>query len=201
MKTNARRAARQERSKATVEAIFEATARVLESKGMTALSTNQVATLAGVSIGSLYEYFDNKEALLRAWCERHISEVKETVDHLFSSLAETPPKEAIEIFIEGLFLMNQTRPKLRQVLIEEAPKRLGLNPLYELDCHVERRITEYLKGQSKALRDIDIDAMSYTICRAGKAVATSVVIEEQPPERIAQIRASLIDLIQRAFLP
>ena len=195
------RAARQQRSKATVEAIFEATARVLESDGLTALTTNHVARLAGVSIGSLYEYFDNKDALLVAWCERHISEVKETADLMFASLADTPPEAAIELFIDGLLAMNQVRPKLKHILMEELPKRLGLHPIVELDNHFERRVTEYLRSKQGTLRDIDLESMSYTIFRAGKAVTMSFFLEKQPLERLPSIRAALVDMIKRAFLP
>ena len=195
------RAARQQRSKATVEAIFEATARVLESDGLTALTTNHVARLAGVSIGSLYEYFDNKDALLVAWCERHISEVKALADQMFSILAETPPAEAIELFIDGLLTMHQTRPKLKHVLMNELPKRLGLDPIRELDNHFERSVVEYFKLQRASLRDLDVESASYVICRAGKAVTMSFFLEQQPAERLPLIRAALVDTIKRALLP
>src|SRR6185369_1941690 len=58
-----RRLPAQERARDTVEAIFEATARILQSHGRAGLNTNRVAELAGVSIGTLYSYFPNKEAI------------------------------------------------------------------------------------------------------------------------------------------
>lgn len=54
----------QQRSAATVDAILEAAARILERRGLDALTTNAVAALAGVSIGSLYQYFPGKAAIL-----------------------------------------------------------------------------------------------------------------------------------------
>jgi AcrR family transcriptional regulator len=205
MKTTQRRkpsrAARQPRSKATVEAIFEATARVLENQGVTALTTNHVARLAGVSIGSLYEYFDNKEALLRAWCERYISEVKETADQMFAQLADVPLAEAVEPFVDALLLLNQTRPKLKRLLIEELPARLGINPVLELDRHLEQQLEQYLLSQKEALRQIDLEPMCYVVNRAGKAVLTYFFIENQPIHELPRVRAALIDLVKRAFLP
>ena len=59
-----RKLPRQHRSAATVEAILEAAARILERGGPDALNTNSVAAMAGVSVGSLYQYFPGKEALL-----------------------------------------------------------------------------------------------------------------------------------------
>lgn len=58
--TNPRKSASQERSRMTVEAILDATARVLVREGYARTSTNRVAAVAGVSIGSLYQYFPNK---------------------------------------------------------------------------------------------------------------------------------------------
>lgn len=59
-----RKKARQARSQATVDAIVQATAHILREKGAHKLSTNAVAKRAGVSIGSLYQYFPNKESLI-----------------------------------------------------------------------------------------------------------------------------------------
>jgi len=66
-----RKAPRQSRSQATVTAILDATARILLERGYAAASTNAVAELAGVSVGSLYQYFPNKEALIAALQARH----------------------------------------------------------------------------------------------------------------------------------
>src|SRR5262245_13367385 len=61
-----RKAPEQARSKATVNVILEASARILESGGLRGFNTNAVAAKAGVSIGSLYQYFPNKDAILLA---------------------------------------------------------------------------------------------------------------------------------------
>jgi len=61
-----RRKPSQERSKATCEAILQAAAHILEDKGETAFTSNRIAERAGVSIGSLYQYFPNKDAILFA---------------------------------------------------------------------------------------------------------------------------------------
>jgi AcrR family transcriptional regulator len=59
---------------ATVDAILEAAARILERDGLgRAFGTNRIAREAGVSIGSLYEYFEGQDAIVRALCDRHIT--------------------------------------------------------------------------------------------------------------------------------
>src|SRR5258705_11185680 len=74
-----RRKPHQTRAVDTVEAIFEATARILQSEGRAGLNTNRVAELAGVSIGTLYSYFPNKEAILLAMARRETEAVRASV--------------------------------------------------------------------------------------------------------------------------
>ena len=66
VRTTPRKRPRQDRSKATVDSILDATARVLVRHGFDGLTSNAVAEIAGCSIGSLYQYFPNKEALVAA---------------------------------------------------------------------------------------------------------------------------------------
>jgi len=69
--TKPRKHASQHRSRATVDALIEATARILVKQGFDSASTNRIAEQAGVSVGSLYQYFPGKEALVAAVIERH----------------------------------------------------------------------------------------------------------------------------------
>ncbi len=72
----------QARSAASVDAILEATIQVLLSVGKERLTTTRVASRAGVSVGTLYQYFPNKSALLQAALKRHLDEVAETVERV-----------------------------------------------------------------------------------------------------------------------
>src|SRR5215468_1795298 len=78
--TNPRRRPRQARAQATVDAIIQATARVLIEDGYDRASTNRIAQAAGVSIGSLYQYFPSKEALVSALVDEHVSRMLSVVE-------------------------------------------------------------------------------------------------------------------------
>src|SRR6202042_2185808 len=69
----------QARSTASVDALLEATIQVLLSVGKERLTTTRVALRAGVSVGTLYQYFPNKSALLQAALRRHMDEVTESI--------------------------------------------------------------------------------------------------------------------------
>lgn len=77
---NARKAPRQARSTQTVEAIYEATIQVLLTDGTTRLTTTSVAQRAGVSVGTLYQYFPNKQSLFFAVNERYLDMLAERVE-------------------------------------------------------------------------------------------------------------------------
>ena len=70
----------QARSAASVDAILEATIQVLLNVGKERLTTTGVALRAGVSVGTLYQYFPNKSALLQAVLKRHLDEVTNAVE-------------------------------------------------------------------------------------------------------------------------
>jgi AcrR family transcriptional regulator len=70
----------QARSAASVEAILEATIQVLLQVGKERLTTTKVALRAGVSVGTLYQYFPNKSALLKAALKRHMDEVTDAIE-------------------------------------------------------------------------------------------------------------------------
>jgi AcrR family transcriptional regulator len=72
----------QARSTASVDAILEGTVQVLREVGKERLTTTRVASRAGVSVGTLYQYFPNKSALLQAALKRHLTEVAEAVDRV-----------------------------------------------------------------------------------------------------------------------
>src|SRR3569832_1710302 len=88
--TKPRKKASQERSRATVDVLVEATARVLVKEGFDRASTNRIAEQAGVSIGSLYQYFPSKEALVAALVERHIETMSEALEAEMHALVDAP---------------------------------------------------------------------------------------------------------------
>src|SRR5215468_4646197 len=89
-RTTPRKTASQERSRLTVEALLEATARILTKEGYDRASTNRIADVAGVSIGSLYQYFPSKEALVAAVIDRHMQEMSQVARNALIKVAARP---------------------------------------------------------------------------------------------------------------
>ncbi|WP_283808891.1 TetR/AcrR family transcriptional regulator [Lujinxingia vulgaris] len=107
----------QERSRALVEALIEATARILQEDGIEALTTNRVAEVAGTSIGSLYQYFPNKEALLAALVERELARDMELVRAVVAGGRGMTLREVMAQVCERLVAQNRRRGELHRVIL------------------------------------------------------------------------------------
>lgn len=116
-----RRAPRQARSRATVEAIITAGAHVLGRLGWQGFTTNHVAEVAGVSIGSLYQYFPDKFSLIEAIRQKHFDEVLGVLRALTSGRVSL--KKRIEQLVDGMFAVHASQPALHRALLEDAPLR------------------------------------------------------------------------------
>jgi AcrR family transcriptional regulator len=117
---SARKAPRQRRSRQLVEDILEAAIRVLSREGASRFTTARVAETAGVSVGSLYQYFPNKEAIL---FRLQTDEWKRTGDLMHSILTDTsrPPLERVRATVEAFFLSEWEEASLRIALGDAAP--------------------------------------------------------------------------------
>src|SRR5690348_6079184 len=124
VRTTPRKRPRQARSKATVDAILDATTRVLLKHGFDGLTTNAVATAAGVSIGSLYQYFPNKEALVAAQIERHIEAVNAALLAEMSRVQTMPLADAVHRLVEVSFEGRGVDPELRRIYVDYG-RRVG----------------------------------------------------------------------------
>lgn len=115
----------QERSRQTVAWILEAAAELFAERGYARATTNRIAARAGVSIGTLYQYFPNKDALVLALLEAHQAEVREVVDECLARLADpdVPLGTALRGLFDDLAALHAVNPSLQRVL-GDASRRL-----------------------------------------------------------------------------
>jgi AcrR family transcriptional regulator len=139
----------QSRSRDTVAAILKAAAQVFTTRGYASTTTNHIAERAGVSIGSLYEYFPNKDALLVALMEQHIveSEVILAQVALEAPAGPTHVREMIRRFVHAMVELHARDRDLHRVLFEEAPlpKRVR-RQLADVEDRITERVEDYLRA-------------------------------------------------------
>jgi AcrR family transcriptional regulator len=107
-----------------VAAILQAAGEVIAEEGYAAMTTNHVAARAGVSIGSLYQYFPNKQAMLVRLLEEHLARVHPVVERSLEELGDpgVPYPEAMRRLFERLLTLHRhANPRLQRVLGEEVP--------------------------------------------------------------------------------
>jgi len=117
-----RREPKQERSRQTVEAVLDAVARVLKRQGVEAITTNRIAEAAGVSIGSLYQYFPDKRAIFTALYDRHIDEVGQLIERTKADCASASFEDFTRELVEGLARLHADDAELHQLISGTAPE-------------------------------------------------------------------------------
>src|SRR5450830_667618 len=122
----------QARSAQTVEIILEAAARILETKGLIACTTNAVAARAGVSIGSLYQYFPNRDALTVALIERETTQLLNDVQHAHQ---HDDALARIRALVQASVAHQLRRPELARI-IDFEERRLPLQERHERVANV-----------------------------------------------------------------
>ncbi len=152
----------QARSKATVEALVEGAARVLVEDGYAKASTNRIAKVAGVSVGSLYQYFPNKESLILAVVDRHLAQVGQVVSGLSVELGDAPIKEAVRATIRALAAVHDLNPKLHEVLDQQL-RHLALPRMRETRGQLMEVLFQWLDHRRDDLLPQDLRAATFVI--------------------------------------
>lgn len=141
-----RKKPRQARSRELVEAIVEAAARVFDREG-TAATTNRIAAEAGVSIGSLYQYFPNKEALLYALAERHVAQGWAALRAASASLERETRVEGLAArLVRTLVDLHAEHPRMHDILGELGAASQGTPEAAEMMQRV-RAMLDWLAGE------------------------------------------------------
>lgn len=123
--TSTRRVPRQYRSRQTVEAVLAAVPIVLKQQGVRSLTTNRIAEVAGVSIGSLYQYFPDKQSVFNALHQRHVEDVRHVLKHNTAACTPSSFSEFVVNLVEELVDIHSIDTELHQLIsasINERPE-------------------------------------------------------------------------------
>ncbi|MBI1210969.1 MAG: TetR family transcriptional regulator [Alphaproteobacteria bacterium] len=155
----------QDRSRATVELILDAAARILVKGGYNAFTTNRVAERAGVSVGSLYQYFPNKESLLGELMRRHVAELERGLAAITADAAKRPIADTVRALIEESVRAHLIDPELHRVLSEEVPHLGSLDWRHAYEARCTQRVREFLEARRSELSVTDLDLAIYLVTR------------------------------------
>jgi AcrR family transcriptional regulator len=172
-----------------VEAILRATAHILRTKGWDECNTNAVAKRAGVSIGSLYQYFPSKEALVAALAERHAEQGLEVLlDAISAAGTRDAPlsfEDTVRHYIAAMVKLHARDPALHRVLVEQVPRlRGGQAVIRRTTSHAAGLVRAWLETQREHLRAVDLDVATFMLVTSVESVAHLQVLER--PAQLSQ---------------
>jgi AcrR family transcriptional regulator len=191
-RTDPRKEASQERSRATVDALIEATARILVREGFDQASTNRIAAVAGVSVGSLYQYFPGKEALVAAVIERHNREIMQAVRGELAQITARPLRQGVRELIAAAVKAHRVDPKLHRVLAEQIPRVGKLEKVASFNQANYALFRGYLERHRDEIRAVDLDLASFVCVTSIEALTHNAVLHH--PEMLPdEAMEALID--------
>jgi AcrR family transcriptional regulator len=105
-----RRVPKRARGQARVALILDASAELFARQGIESTTTNEIAAHAGISIGSLYQFFPNKDAIVEALARRYAEELRGGMDHVIAETADTPLPVVFDALLDALRLLHEKHP-------------------------------------------------------------------------------------------
>jgi AcrR family transcriptional regulator len=191
------KAPQQARSKETVELILRATAHILRSEGYSSCSTNRVAKKAGVSVGSLYQYFSSREVLVTSLAERHVKNMQDTMLQALSSLrSDAPFEKTVRVLLRAILEHHARDPALHRVLAEQVPQLAGMAKIHSLGIASFALVQVAIEKQQKQFRPLDAKLASHILVQSVRAIIFSAFLEK-PPIPLSSLEEELVQLVTR----
>ncbi|MES2392117.1 MAG: TetR/AcrR family transcriptional regulator [Acidobacteriota bacterium] len=184
----------QARSTATVEAILEATLQVLVAIGKERLTTTRVAHRAGVSVGTLYQYFPNKPSLLQATLRRHLTAVSDAVEATCAAHRGQPLCDMIAAIADAFFRAKMTHPAISLALYSVSSDVDGLRIVEDLRIRNTQALSEALASSPEKL-NIPLDLAAFMLQAAMTGVSRRLLEAKVPTQDHEALRTELITLL------
>lgn len=175
-----RRTPRQARSSETVSAILEAAAQVLEAGGLAAFTTNAVAERAGVSIGTLYQYFSDKNALLMALAGQEMQRALENVGAAMRGDADPSIEGRVRAMVRAMVNAFRGRQRARKAVLQAIlAQGLGIEMMAPIAAFIARAGEEVGRGPNSLLGPLTREQV-FVLSRSLMGTIRAAVLEEQP---------------------
>ncbi|MFR9769189.1 TetR/AcrR family transcriptional regulator [Nocardia sp. SC052] len=197
-----RKIPRQQRSEFTFDAILDAAARLFQQHGYAATTTNKIAELAGVSIGTLYHYVPDKDALLYSLAERHLRHASQALLETAGRLrAEQPPLvDTIRQLVVAVTRLHTAQPDMHRLLFDQAPRTAaGVERLRQLERVLADEVEFHLRRLEVGGDDPGLTAL--LLVQAVEAQIHGAVLDPPPGRTADECGRAIIDLWTRALTP
>jgi len=187
----------QPRSRATVAVILDAAIRVLDREGLDALSTSRVAEVAGVSVGTLYQYFAHRDAIIEALQNRELERAGAMLERVLKSAEPISDRELARSVVEELLRLYRAAPALHRVL---AARGLSISPperVVAFDARSVALLRAFLAMAGPRIRPSNLEAAAFVIYQSVRASMLAYLLESPASVDDAVLVEELTQLIVR----
>jgi AcrR family transcriptional regulator len=193
----ARNQPRQPRSRATVSVILEAALRVLDQDGWEALTTSRVAEVAGVSVGTLYQYIAHREAIVEALQNRELERASKMLERLLKSPEPKSDQELARAVVEALFGLYKAAPALHRVLAVDGLRLSPPETVLAFDARSVGLVKAFLTMAGARLRPMNLEAAAFVIYQSVRASMLAYFLASPAGVDDAAIVDELTELVVR----
>jgi AcrR family transcriptional regulator len=192
-KSSVRRVPSQQRAQVTVDAMLDAAVKLLKRGGVSAITTNRIAVTGGVSIGSVYQYFPNKQAIFIALHERHIWEVDSMMQRCLAESADATLEEFIGSLIRGMIELHHADPELSELLQREVPHRA--EGTLALSVRLYGPLRKALASRSRELGTGNREMQAFFLSNMVEAFGHAIVLRRPVGLSLARAEAETVQAI------
>jgi AcrR family transcriptional regulator len=190
----ARKPPQQSRSRVTVSSILDAAVRVLDQEGADAATTTRIAEVAGVSVGTLYQYFGNRDSILDALQDREFERATEFMTRVLSESSGDPAQIARRV-IEGLRELYAACPALHRLLVVEGLRVTPTDRVQAFDMRMVSAIRVFLAGSGLPIRRQNHDVAAFVIFHSVRATMLARLLWEPAGLKDAALVDEVTDLV------
>lgn len=179
-KITPRKEPNQERAKETVETIVAATAHILEKDGFENISTNKIAEKAGVSIGSLYQYFPTKDAIFNFMMERYMKSQTALIDGILENRDMTMDlRSTIGLIISAILETKRKQAKFNKLFVQKLMSFTTYEALNRQDQYLIDLFKRHLEPHRKEIRTENLELQLYFVIQAVKMLPTALLFQDR----------------------
>lgn len=193
-----RKRPQQARAQSTVHAILEATVQVLEREGPDAATTTRIAEVAGVSVGTVYQYFSHRDAIYDALQEREFERAIALMQSVLSdnNLAKSP-RETVSACVQGMLKLTAGSPGMHRVLAMETLRATKADRIHSFDLRVIALVRHFLAATGAPVRRKNLDAAAFIAFQCVRATMLASLLENPAGVNDQSLVDELVDMLLR----
>lgn len=190
----ARKPPQQSRSRVTVTTILDAAVRIMDQEGADAATTTRIAEVAGVSVGTLYQYFGNRDSILDALQDREFERATEFMLRVLAERGGAPQQIARRV-IEGLLELYAACPALHRLLVVEGLRVTPTARVQAFDMRMVSALRAFFAHAGLPIRRQNHDVAAFVIYNSVRATMLARLLENPAGLDDAALVEELSDLV------